>query len=73
MKDLPIGAITDYNEFKLLVVPQDFNRPSCTGCFFTLARLSSTGLSLTGCYKHGMVCTQHTRKDKKHVIFKLLE
>lgn len=55
MKDLPIKTILD--KFKLLVVPQDFNRPSCTGCFFTPARLPSFGLSLTGYYKHGMYST----------------
>lgn len=73
MKDFPIGTIVNYrNEAKLTVVKID--KPLCNGCYFSNGnRYLRPMKGEISCYKHGMLCTSHLRKDKNHVIFKLKE
>lgn len=64
----PIGTKLRYDKTTLIVVAQKDNMPSCTGCFFS-DFVQEKRHKKIACYTHGMACTAHTRKDKKHVIF----
>ena len=64
----PIGAKLHYNGIVLTVEAQEDNRPSCLGCYFSDS-VQEKRHEKIACYIHGMACTAHTRKDKKHVIF----
>ena len=65
----PINAKIHYDDnVTLIVVAQEDNKPSCTGCFFSDSVQEKRHKKIA-CYIHGMSCTAHTRKDKKHVIF----
>lgn len=48
----------------LVVVPQEYNRPSCEGCFYSRS---------WNCASHGHVCTPFNRPDGLHVIFRDVE
>ena len=72
-KFYPVGTKVNFDGFLLEVKEQTLNRPSCKGCFFTRDNLERNGLKEISCYLHSMDCTKHQRKDKKHVVFKLME
>ena len=69
-----VGSIVIYENIQLAIVAQKGNRPSCAGCFFnnTQYRKYSKGKTIA-CITHGMACTSHMRRDKKHVIFQLID
>lgn len=70
----PIGSIVIYENIQLAIVAQKGNRPSCAGCFFNYEtyRRYISGKRIS-CCTHGMACTSHMRRDKKHVIFQLID
>ena len=70
MKYLPVGTRTRYDDVELVVVAQEGNKALCTGCYFTDNVRRKYGRAKFSCYVHGMACTKHLRKDRKHVIFK---
>lgn len=70
MKYLPIGTKISYDDVELVVVAQDGNKPLCTGCYFSNYVRTRYRKAEFSCYVHGMACTKHLRKDRKHVIFK---
>ena len=69
MKDYPIGSVFNYENVQLKVVAQKENAASCVGCCFTENRYTKWHGGRISCYVHGLCCTKHIRKDKKHVIF----
>lgn len=69
-KDLPIGATTVYNNYKLVVVPQRGNLPSCAGCVFR--DYKQINEYYVNCSMHNLACTPTFREDNKNVIFKLV-
>lgn len=71
--DLPVGSITKYKEYKLVVVSQKFNMPSCEGCVFNKTLCKELGEGYINCSSHNLACTPIFRKDGIHVIFKLTE
>ena len=68
LKDYPIGSVVLYKNVSLVVEGQKGNRPLCTDCYFSRAEQEKRHDRMA-CYKHGMACTAHTRKDKKHGFF----
>ena len=72
LKFYPIGSIVEYCHVKLQVVPQQQNLPSCAGCYFADSRQDKRREAIS-CYTHGIACTAHVRKDKRHIIIKEVE
>ena len=70
-KHYPIGTFVHFGKFVLKVVAQEYNRPSCNGCFFTERNYKKyNGERKSLCNQLHANCTPYTRRDKKHVIFK---
>lgn len=70
-KYYPVNSLINYDGVTLKVVPQKDNRPSCAGCYFDKHTQQKIGKYIS-CYKHAMSCTASVRKDRQHVIFKLI-
>jgi hypothetical protein len=67
LKYYQIGSVIQYGHTSLKVIPQDYNIPSCNGCFFSNHNQEKRHTK-TSCYVHGIACTAHMRRDKKHII-----
>ena len=67
---LPVGTIFEYDGVTAVVTLTDQKKPTCTGCIFSEFNRKKHKLPKISCYAHGYVCTSHTRKDKKQVVFK---
>ena len=63
----PLGS-TFYEGMTMLLV-SEANGCSCDGCWYNIKHHQIANYN-SACYVHGHVCTSHTRKDKKQVIFK---
>lgn len=73
MKDIPIGTEIKYDGFRLKVKATEGNAPTCYHCFFSnYIQGNVLGRHEFSCYLHGMACTSHIRKDRRHVIFEML-
>lgn len=74
LKYYPIGTVVIYDNRLLRLTEQEGNEPSCAGCYFnnTQYRKYNNGKTIA-CITHGMACTKHVRRDKKHVYFKLIK
>ena len=64
-----VGRIILYKGDKLLVSPTPNNTPICAKCYFSKHYCATHNIKESACYKHGMLCTAHMRKDKRHVVF----
>ena len=68
-KYLPIGREFEYEGVKLVVVASLNNRAVCSNCFFSDIERDLMGVPRVSCCTHGFLCTKHTRRDNKHVVF----
>lgn len=73
MNDFPTGTIVHYEKVLLVVEATPYNKPVCTGCYFSDWERRRRGLANFSCHLHQMACTKHFRKDRKHVVFKEYE
>ena len=72
MKDVPIRKTITYNGYLLKAKAQSDNTPNCKGCFFTNKSMIKHGF-YTSCAFHGLACTPHNRRDRRHVVFEKVE
>jgi len=64
-----IGGMITYEGVKLKVVPSIFDRAECSGCYFSDYERDKRHLPRLSCCTHGNMCTKHSRKDGRHVVF----
>ena len=68
--DIIQGMLVNYEGIILQVQPQQYNEPSCLGCYFSTNEAQKRGENYVSCSTHGLICTASMRKDRKHVIFR---
>lgn len=76
MKFNPIGTTFKEGDVVLKVVESKDNGKTCTGCWYnsrTGPKNNQKHVYTHSCYVHGHICTPALRKDKKQVVFTIVQ